>query len=98
MVEYESIMILKPNMNPKDLNLIVTNIGDKIKEYGEITKQEDLGIKKLAYEVRKNKEGRYYIFQFKMNENKHQDGIKELERLYRILDEVIKFLTIRKEN
>ena len=97
-MEYESIMILKPGISKNDLDLIISNIENKIKEYGEITKQEDLGIKKLAYEVRKNKEGRYYIFQFKMNENKNQEGIRELERLYRILDEVIKFIIVRKDD
>ena len=50
--------------------------------------------KKLAYEVKKNKEGTYLFFNFEAK----PDSIIELERVYRITDEVIKFIVVKKEN
>ena len=49
--------------------------------------------KKLAYEIQKNKEGYYVVYNFEAN----PELISELERNYRIADEVIKFIVIRKD-
>lgn len=95
MREYESVIIVKSNVSKSVLDMLTTNIENKIKEYGEITKKEDLGIKKLAYEVKKNKEGHYYVYQFKIDEDKSQKTIQEIEKLYRILDEVLKFIIVQ---
>ena len=53
-----------------------------------------MGKKKLAYEVKKNKEGFYTLINFESK----PDAIAELERIYRITDEVIKFIVVRKED
>ena len=53
-----------------------------------------MGKKKLAYEVKKNKEGFYVLINFEAK----PDSITELERNYRITDEVIKFIVVRKED
>lgn len=95
MREYESVIIVKSNVSKSVLDMLTTNIENKIKEYGEITKKEDLGIKKLAYEVKKNKEGHYYVYQFKIDEDKSQKAIQGIEKLYRILDEVLKFIIVQ---
>ena len=57
----------------------------------EITKEQDLGEKKLAYEVRKSQRGYYYLIKF----NAKSTSIAELERIYRITDEIIKFIVVR---
>ena len=61
----------------------------------QITKKDDLGIKKLAYEIRKNNEGHYLVYQFQVEEKMREFAIREIERFYRITDEVIKFLIIK---
>ena len=53
-----------------------------------------MGKKRLAYEIKKFKEGTYMLFNFESN----PDSIKELERVYRITDDVIKFIVVRKED
>ena len=58
----------------------------------EETKVNELGKKKLAYEVKKNKEGYYVVYDFEANPNL----IAELERNYRITDDVIKFIVVKK--
>lgn len=47
--------------------------------------------KKLAYDIKKNKEAYYMVFKFEANPTL----IAELERVYRITDEVLKFITTR---
>ena len=54
---------------------------------------EEVGTKKLAYEIKKQKEGYYIIIKFEAN----PALISELERVYRIADEVIKFIVVREE-
>ncbi len=79
MNEYESVIIIKPNLEEGEIEGIVTEITDLINQDGEVTKVEKMGIKKLAYEIKKNKEGYYIIFYFEAK----ADVIFELERNYR---------------
>ena len=53
-----------------------------------------MGKKKLAYEIKKFKEATYLLFNFEAQ----PASIKELERVYRITDDVIKFIVVRKED
>lgn len=52
---------------------------------------EDMGVKKLAYEVKSHTKGHYALFTFRCPE----ENIAELERLLRTDDLVIKFMTVR---
>ena len=49
--------------------------------------------RKLAYEIKKQKEGFYIVFKFEAK----PELISELERNYRITDEVMKFIVIKEE-
>ena len=51
-----------------------------------------MGKRKLAYEIKKNKEA-YYM---QINFESEPEAITELERIYRITDEILKFITIKK--
>lgn len=94
MNEYESVIIIKPNLEEGEIEGIVTEITDLINQDGEVTKVEKMGIKKLAYEIKKNKEGYYIIFYFEAK----ADVIFELERNYRINENIIKFITVRNDD
>lgn len=93
MNKYESVVIVNPNVDNdklKDLEKIFT---DMINKDGKVEKVEELGKKKLAYKVRKNDEGIYVVFYFEANPTL----IEELERNYRITDEIIKFIVIKQD-
>ena len=60
---------------------------------GKVESVDELGKKKLAYEIQKNTEGNYVVLNFEANPS----IVAELERVYRITDEVMKFITIRKD-
>jgi small subunit ribosomal protein S6 len=93
MNKYESVVIIDPAVEEDKVKELSQKFTDIINNDGKVEKVEDLGKKKLAYEVKKNKEGYYIVINFEANPNL----ISELERNYRIMDEVIKFITIKAE-
>ena len=95
MNEYENVIIIKTDLSKEETSKVILKIENNIRNFAEITKKDDLGIKKLAYEIRKNNEGHYLVYQFQVEENKREFAIREIERFYRITDEVIKFLIIK---
>ena len=52
-----------------------------------------MGKKKLAYEIKKFNEATYMLFNFEAK----PDSIAELERVYRITDDIIKFIVVKKD-
>ena len=68
------------------------NIGKLIeKEGGTIVRMDDIGMRTLAYPIKKRKDGYYVLFEV--------DGtgqeIMELERRMRVNDAIIRFVTVR---
>lgn len=94
MNKYESVMIVTPTMNDKQQKEIENKYTKLINENGKVESFENLGKKKLAYEIRKCKEGFYMTFNFESEAS----FISELERQYRIDDNVIKFIVVRRED
>ena len=71
---------------------------EKAKEYitragGTVTEVEDWGKKKLAYEIQKMNEGFYYFIQF----DAEPDVPAEVEADVRIMDNVLRFLCVKKD-
>lgn len=93
MNKYESVVIINPNVDEEGIKKLVQKFTDLINTDGKVEKVDEIGKKKLAYEVKKNKEGYYVVFYFESNPNL----ISELERNYRITDEVIKFMSVKVE-
>ena len=94
MNKYESVIIVNPNLYEAGLKALEEKFTGLINENGKVESVENIGKKRLAYEIKKFKEGTYMIFSFEAN----PDSIKELERVYRITDDVIKFIVVRKED
>ena len=92
MNKYESVVIINPNVEETALKALIERFETLINTDGKVEKVNELGKKKLAYEVKKNKEGYYVVFDFEANPSL----IAELERNYRITDEVIKFIVVKK--
>lgn len=93
MNKYESVVIINPSIDEEAVKAVSQKFVDLINTDGKVEKVEELGKKKLAYEVKKNKEGYYIVMNFEANPTL----ITELERNYRIMDEVIKFITVKAE-
>ena len=91
MNKYESVIIVNPNVDEAGLKALEEKFTGLINENGKVEEVVDLGKRKLAYEIQKNKEAYYMVFKFEANPTL----IAELERVYRITDEVLKFITTR---
>lgn len=94
MNKYESVIIIRPNLEEGEIEGIITKITDLINQDGEVTKVEKMGVKRLAYEINKCKEGYYIVIYFESDPS----IISELERYYRITENIIKFITVRKDD
>ena len=93
MNKYESVIIINPNVEETALKELIERFQNLINTDGKVENVNELGKKKLAYEIKKNKEGYYVVYDFEANPSL----IAELERNYRITDDVIKFMVIRQD-
>ena len=92
MNKYESVVIINPNVEENGLKALIERFSALINTDGKVEQVNELGKKKLAYEIKKNKEGYYIVYDFEANPSL----IAELERNYRITDEIIKFIVVKK--
>lgn len=92
MNKYESVIIINPNVDEAGLKALEEKFTGLINANGKVENVVDMGKRKLAYEIKKNKEAYYMQFDFEAK----PESVAELERIYRITDEVLKFIVIKK--
>ena len=92
MNKYESVIIINPSVDEAGVKALEEKFTGLINENGKVESVENMGKKRLAYEIKKCKEGTYMLFNFEAN----PDSISELERVYRITDDIIKFIVVKK--
>ena len=93
MNKYESVVIINPTVEEENMKALISKFTEIINKDGKVEKVDELGKKQLAYDVKKFNEGFYTVFYFEAN----PELITELERNYRITDEIIKFMTIKQD-
>ncbi|RKD22218.1 SSU ribosomal protein S6P [Caminicella sporogenes DSM 14501] len=93
MRKYEAMFIVKPDVEEERRNELISKFKSIIETNGEVENIDEWGIRKLAYEINKYKEGYYVLMNFKSG----ADLPKELERNFRIADEVIRYMVINVE-
>ena len=94
MNKYELALVV----NAKAEDDVRTATVEKAKEYiarygGTVTEVEDWGKKRLAYEIQHMREAFYYFIQFEAD----AACPAEVERHVRIMDNVIRYLCVRKD-
>ena len=94
MNKYESIIIVNPELDEAALKALEDKFTGLINEHGKVESVENMGKKKLAYNIKKFSEATYILFNFEAE----PASIAELERVYRITDEIIKFIVVRKND
>jgi small subunit ribosomal protein S6 len=90
--EYETIYILRPNTPNEGVAEVNTRIRGVIEGMGgKIIKVDNWGKRRLAYEVAKERKGIYLYWLYLA-----QPGVvEETERNLRMLDSVIRYLTVK---
>ena len=92
MRHYEQIFILKPTLSQEEIENRVEQIRSNIvNNGGNVLAYQEMGFRKLAYKVQNHKRGYYGVFYFTIEPS----AIAELERLLRVSEDVIRFLTIK---
>lgn len=92
--DYESVIILKENLSEEEYHKAFDKIKNYMEGLVEFEKIEELGLKRLAYVVKNNEKGYFIAIYCKSNE----ENVKKLERLYRINENIIKFIIVRKDD
>lgn len=91
MRRYETIIITDTDVAEDARKALTAKIGELMAaEGGYLIKQDDWGVRKLAYEIRKKPRGFYTLFDF----CGHGALVDEMERQFRIDDSVLKYMTV----
>ena len=88
---YQSVLILKPDIEDTREDEALGKIGEFIKgNGGAILKTEKWGKKRLAYRVKKNRFGIY----LNLYHTLEPSGVIDLEKKYKLFDLIIKFMVV----
>ncbi len=94
MRKYETIFILHPSLDEEAVKANVEKFKGVIENNGgEVENVDAWGKRKLAYEIQKVSEGHYTLINF----NSNPELPKELDRVFRITDSVIRHIIINPE-
>jgi len=92
MIDYEVTYILRPSLEESEVEERSNAIGEIVKgQGGEVLGIERLGKKRLAYEIADVREGNYVVMRF----NSDAAASKELERLLKLHEDVLRALVVR---
>ena len=95
MRDYELTFIVSAKIADKDRKTV---LGDVVKwieggKKGEVEKEEDWGVKKLAYPIEKHTEGFYFCWQVKIDSS----VLAVLKQKMELDENIIRYLLIRKD-
>lgn len=94
MSKYELALVVNAKIEDEAREAVVEKAKNYVTRYGgTITEVEEWGKKRLAYEVQKMREGFYYFIQFEADAT----CPAEVERHVRIMDNVLRYLVVKKE-
>ena len=93
--KYETIFILHPSLDEEAVKANIEKFKGVIENGGGTVENVDFwGKRKLAYEIAKVNEGFYTLINFEAN----TELPKELDRVFRITDGVIRHIVVKQEN
>ena len=94
MNKYETVILISNKITEEQRKDVINKIKKLISANGKVIKTEEIGEKELAYEIRKHTQAFYYIINFESE----AAFVYELERNYRIIDEILKFIVVRQDD
>jgi small subunit ribosomal protein S6 len=91
---YETVCIVRPDAGAEIVKAVIQKASSAVEGLkGRVTKVEEWGRRRLAYPIRKKNEGYYFL----VNYTSGPDASKELERVLKVNEDVIRYQTIRLE-
>jgi len=90
--DYEAMVILNPALDEEKIGEVISRFEKLIqRNKGELQKVDRWGKRKLSYPIKKLDTGYYVVYYFKGEEA----GVKELNRVFQISDEVVRHKIIK---
>ncbi len=91
---YESVFITRQDLSPQEVDKLTDYLVNVVNDNkGKVVKQEYWGLKNLAYKIKKNRKGHYVLLYIDAG----SEAINELERQYKLQENVIRSMTVRVE-
>ena len=91
MSQYETIFVMTPVLSDEQLKETVSEYVNLLKQKSaEVVHQDNWGLRKLAYPVKKKSTGFYHLIEFKGSGS----VIAELELAYKRDERLLRFLTV----
>ena len=85
-------MIIDPRPADEEVATLLTQLSEQVTSLGaEVVKMENWGKRRLAYDMRKQREGTYAVLEV----SAEPSTIKEFERQLRLNENVLRFLSTR---
>ena len=95
MNKYESVLIARQDLGSSQVNTLVDELKNVISaQGGEVVRVDNWGLKNLAYRIKKNRKGHYVL----MNISAPASAVAEYERVMRVNEDIIRYMTVRVED
>lgn len=92
MRNYEVVFIFRTEADAYNGGL--EKVKEELKKAGaNIVKEDDMGDRELAYQIKKESRGHYYFFGFELT----PDSIIKIEKDLKLHNEILKFMFVKKE-
>ncbi|MDR1375260.1 MAG: 30S ribosomal protein S6 [Holosporaceae bacterium] len=89
---YENIFIGRQDLSQQQIEALGASLGLFITQNsGEVVRSEYCGSRNLAYPIKKNHKGHYYIMQMKAS----REAVAELNRVMRINEDIVRHMVVR---
>lgn len=89
---YENVFIARQDLSQQQIEALGVNLGLYVTQNGgEVARSEYCGLRNLAYPIKKNHKGHYYIIQMKAS----GEVVAELNRMMKINEDIIRHLIVK---
>ena len=92
MNKYETIFIVDSELTEEARLPVIERFKNLIESNGQLEETDEWGVRRLAYPINDKLEGYYVLVTY----SAPPDFPRELERVFKISDSILKFLIIRK--
>jgi small subunit ribosomal protein S6 len=90
---YEAMYIADPGLSEHEVEALAERLkAEMVKKGGEIVDLQHLGKKRLAYSIRRRRDGFYFLLCFRLA----RDLLSEVKAGYRLNESILRFLILRK--
>lgn len=96
MKKYEIMFIVRPDLDEASIKQIAENMKVALVSFNaNVTEVKEMGQRELAYEIKKYKNGYYFLFNV---EAENAEAVKEFDRLALISEDIIRHLVVKVED